>query len=304
MVKNYLFAPILNIVYETMPRDNLLNSVCLELFELIKRENIKPLIIHLVETYRDKLQEIVYVDTFQTLVLRYDQMQGYNPEQDAAMAGAQDSATTPTRGVKVNGNQRWQGLKEDAAEEAYFNTSDDEDELAASTEGGDKPGPQLANGASPLMKSLVDYPDDDFEDAMDTTTTTTTPPTLPSQPAAEAEAPSPPVSHAPPPERLSEKRRRQEDDDEDVMGKLSQPKRRTSSISSSSSSIGATSPNGVLRRKRPFITTTTTSTTTTTADHPKARDSPPTAGGGTKKIEISLGPKREPSTEREGDEGG
>lgn len=37
MVKNKLFGPILNIVIETMPRDNLLNSACLEFFEFIKR---------------------------------------------------------------------------------------------------------------------------------------------------------------------------------------------------------------------------------------------------------------------------
>lgn len=37
MIKNKLFGPILNIVIETMPRDNLLNSACLEFFEFIKR---------------------------------------------------------------------------------------------------------------------------------------------------------------------------------------------------------------------------------------------------------------------------
>ncbi len=37
IIHNRLFEPILNIVYETMPKDNLLNSVCLELFEFIKR---------------------------------------------------------------------------------------------------------------------------------------------------------------------------------------------------------------------------------------------------------------------------
>lgn len=285
LIQNHLFAPILNIVYETMPRDNLLNSVCLELFELIKRENIKPLINHLVETYREKLQEITYVETFQNIVLRYDQMQNYNAEQEAAMA-AQDGELTPTRGLKVNGHQRWQGLKEDAAEEAYFNTSDDEDELAATDLKSSEP--RLANGASPLMKSLVDYPDDDFEDAMDTTKTSQqllTP--LRSSPLPDPgeertpPKPSPPVSHTPP-ERLSEKRRRQEDDEEDMLGKLSQPKRRTPSMSS----IGSTLSNGVLRRKKGFSD--------------RNRDS----SGGAKKIEISLGAKRESSSEREGDEGG
>lgn len=216
-------------------------------------------------------------------------MQDYDPSQAAAMAGVQDGEMTPTRGIKVNGNQRWQGLKEDAAEEAYFNTSDDEDELAAPEV---KPSEsRLANGASPLMKSLVDYPDDDFEDVMDTTEPQQPPMTaLSSKPPSEIQEgrtspkPSLPVSRTPP-ERLSEKRRRQEDDDdEDVMGKLSQPKRRTSAMSS----VGSSTSNSVLRRKKSF------------SDKP--RDSP--GGGGAKKIEISLGGKRESSSEREGDEGG
>lgn len=37
MIKFKLFEPVLNIVIETMPRDNLLNSACLEFFEFIKR---------------------------------------------------------------------------------------------------------------------------------------------------------------------------------------------------------------------------------------------------------------------------
>ena len=32
-----LLGPILDLVLETMPRNNLLNSACLELFEFIKR---------------------------------------------------------------------------------------------------------------------------------------------------------------------------------------------------------------------------------------------------------------------------
>lgn len=280
MIKNHLFAPILSIVYETMPRDNLLNSACLELFELIKRENIKPLITHLVESYRDRLSAITYVDTFQNLVLRYDQMQGYNPS-DQESGAPPDGDLTPTRsGTKVNGNQRWQGLKEDAAEEAYFNTSDDEDELSASE--ASKPSSHLTNGASPLLKSLVDYPDDDIDDPMDTSPTPSKPSNLEPSPAEDTSlSPKPsriPIAHSPP-ERLSEKRRRQEDDDEDALVKLSQPKRRTSSMSS----VSSTGSNGVLRRKKGF------------SDRP--RDSPPTTTG-SEKIKISFGASKK---EREGD---
>ena len=243
-----------------MPRDNLLNSACLEMFELIKRENIKPLIKHIVDTYREKLEEITYVDTFQALILRYDQMMHHNPEQDASMAEAQDA----DREVTPNGNQRWQGLKEDAAEEAYFNTSDDEDEL---TPAQPVPQPTLTNGTSPTPKSLVNYPDDDPEDAMDATARLSgsgspTPSKSKSDsadgtssPKATAAAPAPPQVSQSPPERLSEKRRRQEDEDEDALGKLSNPKRRssTSSVASVSSSSSQGSNNGVLRRKKGFL---------------------------------------------------
>lgn len=128
MTHNNTFDLILDIVYETMPRDNLLNSACLELFEFIKRENIKPFILHVVEKYREKLENITYVNTFQSLILRYDQMQGYGAEADSALF-SQDEGSTPRR-VPLNG-QRWQGVKEmDAAEEEYFNTSDDEEDVS------------------------------------------------------------------------------------------------------------------------------------------------------------------------------
>lgn len=127
MTHNNTFGLILDIVRETMPRDNLLNSACLELFEFIKRENIKPLILHVVEKYRDKLQDITYVDTFQNLILRYEQMQGYGAEVDSTLFSQGES--TPSQRHPPNG-QRWQGVREmDAAEEEYFNTSDDEEEV-------------------------------------------------------------------------------------------------------------------------------------------------------------------------------
>lgn len=126
MTHNNTFGLIIDIVYESMPRDNLLNSACLELFEFIKRENIKPFILHVVEKYREKLEQITYVDTFQNLILRYDQMQGYGAEADSALFSQDELAS---KRLPLDG-QRWHGAKElDAAEEEYFNTSDDEDEV-------------------------------------------------------------------------------------------------------------------------------------------------------------------------------
>ena len=279
MQKNH-FAPILNIVYETMPRDNLLNSACLELFEYIKRENVKPLIEHLVETFRPKLQEITYVDTFNLLLNRYDQIQGFNPDADTTLF-SNDSTSTPNRAPNVNGNQRWQGVKEmDAVEEAYFNTSDDEDEPSP------KPTSSKAakmNGVttSPMLRALVDYPDDD-EDVMDT---------IPSEPVdlgTKPELEPSPMLQTPPPERLSEKRRREEDNDEDELGKLSSSKRRNSG-GPSASVIGSAAGHHTLKRKKGFK---------------NERDSP-TNGPNTKKIEISLSAKKAASEAgSKGDDGG
>lgn len=259
MTRNFLFEPILNIVYDTMPRDNLLNSVCLELFEFVKRENIKAIILHIVENYREKLQEIRYVDTFQTLILRYDQFQGYATEGDTTLF-AQDQDETPNRS-NVNGNHRWHGVKEmDAAEEAYFNTSDDEDELAHKKPHGQRH--PLVNGVSPLSRSLVDYPDDEEEPIEANAGLAERRPVEKSNAqAVDDNARSTiTVSSKPPPERLSEKRRREEDE-EDELGKLSTSKRRSASVSSISSgtSVGSNSSN-VLRRKKPFVSASKDST--------------------------------------------
>ncbi|OGE56819.1 hypothetical protein PENARI_c002G11658 [Penicillium arizonense] len=245
MTHNNTFGLILDIVYETMPRDNLLNSACLELFEFIKKENIKPFITHVVEKYREKLESITYVDTFQSLILRYDQMQGqgYGAEADSALF-SQDEGSTPRR-IPMNG-QRWQGVREmDAAEDEYFNTSDDEDEWSQDR-GTITVGPPNGS-ASPAVKSLVDYPDDDDEDIMDTKpespeqSAKAQPAT--GQPEDPTEAPAAsPTAQTPPPERLAEKRRREEEDDDELIKLSAGPKRR----SSTSSNSGA----GILNRKK------------------------------------------------------
>ncbi|KAK2799686.1 hypothetical protein FQN50_008386 [Emmonsiellopsis sp. PD_5] len=340
MTHNNIFQLILNIVYETMPRDNLLNSACLELFEFIKRENIKTLISHIVEKHRDVLKDITYVDTFQNLILRYDQMQGYGaPEIDATLF-SQDESSTPR--MLVNGGQRWQGVREmDAAEEEYFDTSDDEEDEVCFSSGEDMhthsrrssmlivhseqektrmdSTPVTLNGsASPIVKPLVDYPDDDEdEDAMDVniqeqqplqsslgnqlppdslspdplltsvdqakSDTPTTPPTSTPSSSDHSTSPLPHTTttitnHRTPPTRYTEKRRREEDDDDDELVKLSSGTKRRSS---SVSSVGsAASGVGLLRRKKSF--------TAAAADAEKSGRKGDSATGGGRKIAINL----------------
>lgn len=236
MTQGKLFEPILNLVVQTMPRDNLLNSACLEFFDFIKREHIKSIIGHLVENYRDKMQEITYVETFQNFIVRYDQTQGFAPSLETSFLNTDED--TPKRETRGG---RWEnGIKDlDATEEEYFNTSDDEEDIGKNTS---RP---LMNGASPISKPLVDYPSDEENEIVDTDISAVKSKTPQSSPSKGSDnAVQTPTSSAPsPPERLSEKRRREEDE-EDEIGKLSHSKRRNSS-----SSVGSNSSNALKRKK-------------------------------------------------------
>lgn len=226
-----------------MPRDNLLNSACLELFEYIRKENIKQLIISIVETHREKLAGITYVNIFDALIQKYDAIQnGYDGDETSFST---QGAETPNKGL-INGGQRWQGLRDaDAEEEAYFNTSDGEEEEEHSLPTTTTSKPPL-NGTSPV-RPLVAYPDDDDDDAMDVLAAS------PSTPSANQENQSPvpadsesvpgrertPTSVGSPPERLSEKRRREEDDEDDLDKLAGGGAKRRSSTSSVRSELSA-----------------------------------------------------------------
>lgn len=210
-----------------------------------------------------KLQDITYVDTFQNLILRYDQMQEPVTTQELDNSFTSVESDTPARPAGlINGGKWGQGLREiDADEEAYFNTSDDEDELAA-------PAKTVLNGASPV-RPLVNYPDDDAEEedvdmdiplAMRGATAST-------QTKEENKSPKASIATKSPPERMSEKRRREEDEEDELLANISTstaPKRRASTSSNTSTSSLRS-----LRRKSPQVSS--------------GKD-----GGTPKKISISL----------------
>lgn len=241
MMRENLFEPVLDIVIETMPRDNLLNSACLEFFDFIRRENIKTLISHLVEKYRDKLTQITYVDTFGNFVMRYDQTQGSAQALDSSFLDTEDD--TPKRSETGRANRWDNGIKDlDSTEEEYFNTSDDEDESSSKSPSSRA----LVNGASPLSRPLVDYNSDEDTENMETDAAVPKSGTSESSKSSSGGILTPKSSVSPsPPERLSEKRRREEDE-EDELGKLSHHKRRNSA-----SSVGSNT-SSVLRRKKSF----------------------------------------------------
>ena len=270
LVQNRLFEPILNIVFETMPKDTLLNSACLDLFEHIKRENIGGLVSHLTELYRERLMSISYVNTFQAIVLKYDQNQQavLNGEGDTSFTTEPNTPDALSRVRLINGRQVYSGLKEpDADEDAYFNADDDgdgdmdeDDDIGLPTAATAKI--ESPNGQISPVRPLVNYPDDedDTTDILasspdplkDKKSSSSSSGTLEIQTSDSREEEERgrnrtpvPVSDSPgtrnsPPESLSVKRRR-DDDDDDELGKLmgSSTKRRNSSASTGSN-IAAT----------------------------------------------------------------
>ncbi|KAK3487820.1 component of IIS longevity pathway SMK-1-domain-containing protein [Neurospora hispaniola] len=247
IAEKQILGPILDVLLRAITRDNLLCSACLDLFVLINKENVKDLIKHLVENYREKIMALSHMDTFREMVSRYDQTEGYttNPEyfmdededEGPTAAESERRPTRPTSGLME------EQLTVDQAQEEYWNgVSDEEDE-----------GPQndshRTNGTAttlPLLKPLVEYGSDEEDgvasdeataqakknDEDNSSNENGEPPVTPTKggPAATAAA----AVVATPPERISEKRRREEDEDDDAFDKLLQSKRRGSNASAAS----------------------------------------------------------------------
>lgn len=72
-MRNNLFEPVINAFLANGDRYNLLNSAVLEMLEFIRKENMKPLVKHLVEGFYPRLAACDYVDTFKNLKLKYEQ---------------------------------------------------------------------------------------------------------------------------------------------------------------------------------------------------------------------------------------
>jgi protein phosphatase-4 regulatory subunit 3 len=219
---------------------------------------------------------LAYVETFRELISMHEQSNALMPNAPSFTTVSTDMTSRNT--VPTNG-QRWQGLCEaDAAEEAYFN-SDDHEEDEVLTPPKNK---LLSNGtsSSKSVKPLVDYPDDDEGETEEETSIANKTKGIEANGSAtseEDELAGPPRRERtpPPPERLSEKRRREEDEDDDELVKLvQQPKRR--------SSVGSTSSNASV-----------SNITTKSLRRKQSINSGKDGGPGSKKIQISLTVKSE-----------
>lgn len=309
IAEKQILGPILDVLLRAITRDNLLCSACLDLFVLINKENVKDLIKHLVENYREKIMALSHMDTFREMVSRYDQTEGYttNPEyfMDEDDDEGQTAAESERRPTRPTAGLMEEQLTVDQAQEEYWNSiSDEEDE-------GPQNGPPRTNGTSntlPLLKPLVEYGSDE-EDGMAgdeapaqekkddeniSPKENGEPPVTPTKAAAAA------AVSATPPERLSEKRRREEDEDDDAFDKLLHSKRRGSNASAASAGADIRKKMGISEEDGPAAegTATKENGTSTTADHtsPDPASSPAAAAAATglsttKKIAFNISSK-------------
>ncbi|KAI3990131.1 hypothetical protein MKX01_029109 [Papaver californicum] len=115
--KNHL-KPIVDAFVANGDRYNLLNSAVLDLFEYIRKENIKSLIMYLVDSFWSQLVKFGNFATVSQLKLKYEQFQ--NKEK-----------IDPEKCINENPRKRYDERALDKEEEDYFNEESDEEDTAS-----------------------------------------------------------------------------------------------------------------------------------------------------------------------------
>nr|ABN06018.1 Protein of unknown function DUF625 [Medicago truncatula] len=161
-VRNNLLKPLVDVFVANGSRYNLLNSAVLELFEFIRKENMKLLITYIVDSFWDQLVKFENLVSIHSLKVKYEQCLDND--------GTKGTVTNDLR-------RRIEERALEKEEEDYFNEdSDDEDSTSTSISHHQKGQQQkplhvLSNGAaashsnlSPRSGGLVDYDDDEDDE--------------------------------------------------------------------------------------------------------------------------------------------
>lgn len=156
-VKNNLLKPIVDAFVANGNRYNLLNSAVLELFEYIRKENLKSLVRYIVDSFWNQLVNFEYLASLHSFKVKYEQ--------------CLESSGTNSNVNLVDPRKRNDERALEKEEEDYFNDSDEEDTASASHTQRAQAQPVLSNGVaasysslSPRSGGLVDYDDDEDDE--------------------------------------------------------------------------------------------------------------------------------------------
>ncbi|XP_015167825.1 serine/threonine-protein phosphatase 4 regulatory subunit 3 isoform X2 [Solanum tuberosum] len=153
-----LLKPIVNAFVANGDRYNLLNSAVLELFEYIRKDNLKILLKYLVDSFWDELVKFEKFSSINSLKVKYEQSL-----EDSGMRSV---------GNLLDPRKRVDERSLEKEEEDYFNEeSDEEDSASASVVNASRVKSQLAvpKGSAPSYTSdrsggVVDSGDDDNDE--------------------------------------------------------------------------------------------------------------------------------------------
>ncbi|GAB4850809.1 hypothetical protein Ancab_030109 [Ancistrocladus abbreviatus] len=160
IIKNNLFKPIVDAFVANGNRYNLLNSAVLELFEYIRKENLRPLVKYVVESFWNQLGTFENLASIHSLKVKYDQ--------------SQENSGVNTSIAVVDSRKRVDERALEKEEEDYFNEGSDEEDTASASMShthriqGHPALPNGSNASSQALSSrsggLVDYDDDEDDE--------------------------------------------------------------------------------------------------------------------------------------------
>ncbi|KAH7573490.1 hypothetical protein JRO89_XS03G0158100 [Xanthoceras sorbifolium] len=157
IVKNNLLKPVVDAFVANGNRYNLLNSAVLELFEYIRKENLKSLLKYIVDSFWNQLASFEYLASIQSFKVKYEQ--------------CLETSETKSNVNSVDQRKRIDERALEKEEEDYFNEdSDEEDTASASHIQRAQAQPALSNGVAASYTALsprsglVDYDDDEDDE--------------------------------------------------------------------------------------------------------------------------------------------
>ncbi|TYI66971.1 hypothetical protein E1A91_D09G264600v1 [Gossypium mustelinum] len=158
IVKNNLLKPVIGAFVANGNRYNVLNSAILELFEYIRKENMKLLVKYIVDSFWNQLVKFENLASIHSLKIKYEQcLENCGTKMDV-------NAPDPRKRIDERALEK--------EEEDYFNEDSDEDDTtSASHPRKVQPQPVSSNGVeanrsslSPRSGGLVDYEDDEDDE--------------------------------------------------------------------------------------------------------------------------------------------
>ncbi|TYK02946.1 serine/threonine-protein phosphatase 4 regulatory subunit 3A isoform X1 [Cucumis melo var. makuwa] len=167
-IKNNLLKPIIDAFVANGNRYNLLNSSVLDLFDYIRKENLKSLVKYIVDSFWNRLVQFEYLAAIQSLKVKYEQCL-----EDFGTRGTTTNVLDPRKRIEERALEK--------EEEDYFNEESDEEDTATASASATASVSNVQRAQSPSVLcngvpasyppssprpggGLVDYDDDEDDD--------------------------------------------------------------------------------------------------------------------------------------------